>query len=60
MDTEAMKDVIFLVVSRKEVRLVEQKIRAIDPRAFVGVTDAYDTYGEGIKPLPDGNTIQAE
>ena len=60
MYTEAMKDVIFLVVSRKEVRLVEQKIRAIDPRAFVVVTDAYDTYGEGFKPLPDANTIQAE
>ena len=60
MYTEAMKDVIFLVVSRKEVRLVEQKIRSIDPRAFVVVTDAYDTYGEGFKPLPDADTIQAE
>ena len=55
MYTEAMKDVIFLVVSRKEVRLVEQKIRSI-----VVVTDAYDTYGEGFKPLPDADTIQAE
>jgi len=60
MYTEAMKDVIFLVVSRREVRQVEQKIRSIDPRAFVVVTDAYDTYGEGFKPLPDADTIQAE
>ena len=54
------RDMIFLVVSRKEVRQVQHKIRDIDPKAFVVVTDAYDTFGEGFKPLPDANTIQAE
>lgn len=60
MYTERDKDMIFLVVSRKEVHLVQHKIREIDPTAFVVVTDAYDTYGEGFKPFPDKDTIQAE
>ena len=60
MYTEKDKDMIFLVVSRKEVHLVQHKIREIDPTAFVVVTDAYDTYGEGFKPFPDKDTIQAE
>lgn len=58
--TNAPKDMIFLVVSRKEVHLVQRQIKEIDPKAFVVVTDAYDTYGEGFKPLPDKNEIHAE
>ncbi len=60
MYTGKDRDMIFLVVSRKEVRQVQHKIRDIDPKAFVVVTDAYDTFGEGFKPLPDTDTIQAE
>ncbi len=60
MYTGKDRDMIFLVVSRKEVRQVQHKIREIDPKAFVVVTDAYDTFGEGFKPLPDTDTIQAE
>lgn len=60
MYTDAGKDMIFLVVSRKEVHLVQHKIREIDPKAFLVVTDAYDTYGEGFKPFPEKDTIHAE
>ena len=60
MYTDAARDMIFLVVSRKEVHQVQHKIKEIDPRAFVVVTDAYDTFGEGFKTLPDKNEIQAE
>ncbi len=60
MYTDAARDMIFLVVSRKEVHQVQHKIKEIDPRAFVVVTDAYDTFGEGFKTLPDTNEIQAE
>ena len=60
MYTDAARDMIFLVVSRKEVRQVQHKIREIDPRAFVVVTDAYETFGEGFKKFPDKNDIQAE
>lgn len=60
MYTQNDRDMIFLVVSRKEVHLVQQKIREIDPKSFVVVTDAYDTFGEGFKQLPEKGTIQAE
>ena len=60
MYTDAPRDMIFLVVSRKEVHLVQHQIREIDPTAFVVVTDAYETFGEGFKQVPDKNTIQAE
>lgn len=60
MYKEQNKDMIFLVVSRKEVHRVQQKIREIDPTAFVVVTDAYDTYGEGFKAFPEKGAIQAE
>ena len=60
MYTESARDMIFLVVSRKEVHLVQNKIREIDPKAFVVVTDAYETFGEGFKQFPDKNEIQAQ
>ncbi|MBR5820967.1 MAG: YitT family protein [Alistipes sp.] len=60
MYTDAEREMIFLVVSRKEVRRVQQQIKKIDPRAFVVVTDAYDTYGEGFKAFPEENDLQAE
>jgi len=60
MYTDAERDMIFLVISRKEVRQVQQKIKGIDPRAFVVVTDAYDTYGEGFKAFPEDDALQAE
>ena len=60
MYTDTVRDMIFLVVSRKEVRQVQHKIKEIDPRAFVVVTDAYETFGEGFKQFPEKNEIQAE
>ena len=51
------KEMIFLVVSRREVAQVQRKIREIDPTLVVVVTDAYDTFGEGVKPLPDKDTM---
>ena len=59
MYTGAEKEMIFLVVSRKEVKSVELRIKDIDPLAFMVVTDAYDTYGEGFKPLPDKDDMDA-
>lgn len=60
MYTENDKEMIFLVVSRKEVRNVQQKIKDFDPRAFVVVTDAYDTFGEGFKPFPKEDDMPTE
>lgn len=54
------KEMLFLVVSKKEVQAVKQKIKMVNPKAFVVITDAYDTFGEGWKPLPSSNDIQPE
>lgn len=59
MYTGEDKEMIFLVVSRKEVSLVQHMVKDIDPKAFMVVTDAYDTFGEGFKPLPDKDDLQA-
>lgn len=58
--TGAEKEMLFLVVSHKEVTAVKHKIKEADPRAFVVVTDAYDTFGEGWKPLPSADELQPE
>ena len=58
--TGAEKEMLFLVVSHKEVPSVKLKIREVDPNAFVVVTDAYDTFGDGWKPLPTAGDIQPE
>ena len=55
------KEMLFLVVSYKEVAGVKLKIKEVDPRAFVVVTDAYDAFGEGWKQLPSSaNELQPE
>ena len=59
MYTDRDREMIFVVVSRKEVHLVQNKVREIDPKAFMVVTDAYETFGEGFKQFPDKDTIQA-
>lgn len=51
------KEMIFLVVSRREVAQVQRKIREIDPTVFLVVTDAYDTFGEGFKPFPEKDAM---
>lgn len=58
--TKANKEMIFIVVSYKEVQGIKQMIKQADPKAFVVVTDAYDAFGEGWKPLPDKGEVQPE
>ena len=60
MYTKEEKEMIFLVVSRREVALVQRKLKSIDPRAFFVVTDAYDTYGEGFKQFPETDSVLNE
>ncbi len=49
MYTESPKEMIFVVVSRREVVLIQDRVRAIDPRAFLIVVKAHETLGEGFK-----------
>lgn len=58
--THKDKEMLFLVVSYKEVAGLKHKIKDADPDAFVVVTDAYDTFGAGWKQLPSSNEVQPE
>ncbi|MCQ2266755.1 MAG: YitT family protein [Bacteroidaceae bacterium] len=58
--THEDKEMLCIVVPYKEVASVKHKVREADPRAFVIVTDAYDTYGEGWKQLPTASEVEAE
>jgi uncharacterized membrane-anchored protein YitT (DUF2179 family) len=49
----ADRRMIHTVVSRRELGLLEEYIHAIDPKAFLTVTDATEILGEGFKSLKD-------
>jgi len=51
MYTNAEKSVIFTVVSRREVAILEEQIAAIDPHAFIAIMDASEILGEGFRSL---------
>jgi uncharacterized membrane-anchored protein YitT (DUF2179 family) len=47
------KKVIFTVVNRRELAMLEEFINKIDPRAFLTVMDANEILGQGFKSLKD-------
>lgn len=47
----AEKTIIFTVVNRRELAMIEEFIHKTDPRAFLTVMDANDIIGEGFKSL---------
>jgi len=49
----APKKVIFTVVNRREMSILQDYIHTIDPRAFMTVIDANEILGEGFKSLSE-------
>jgi uncharacterized membrane-anchored protein YitT (DUF2179 family) len=43
------KDVIFVCVHRRQVRVLQHIVRTIDPHAFMVLSDAYDVMGYGFR-----------
>jgi uncharacterized membrane-anchored protein YitT (DUF2179 family) len=58
MYTNAEKEMIFLVVPRRELVKVQRAIKEYDPAAFMVVANAYNTYGEGFKPMPEKHELE--
>ena len=58
MYTNAEKEMIFLVVPRHELTKVQRAVREYDPKAFMVVANAYNTYGEGFKPMPEKHELE--
>jgi uncharacterized membrane-anchored protein YitT (DUF2179 family) len=55
MFTGEDKDIIYTVVSRREVAILREFISNIDPDAFITVMDAKEILGEGFQSLKKGN-----
>jgi uncharacterized membrane-anchored protein YitT (DUF2179 family) len=53
MFNNADKTIIFTVLNRRELAILEEYIHQIDPKAFVTVVDANEILGEGFKSLRD-------
>ena len=49
----ADRKIIFTVVSRRELAILEEYIHGIDPKAFLTVTDATEILGEGFRSLKE-------
>jgi len=49
----AQKTIIFTVVNRREVAMLQEFIYSIDPKAFLTVLDANEIIGEGFKSLSE-------
>jgi uncharacterized membrane-anchored protein YitT (DUF2179 family) len=47
------KKVIFTVVNRRELAMLEEFINKVDPKAFLTVMDANEILGKGFKSLRD-------
>ncbi len=58
MYTNAEKEMVFLVVPRHELPKVQRAIKEYDPKAFMVVANAYNTYGEGFKPMPERHELE--
>ncbi len=56
MYTDREKEMIFLVVSRRQITAVQDKIKEIDRDSFVVVVNAYETFGEGFKSFSESNS----
>ncbi len=58
MYTQSEKEMVFLVVPRHEMPKVQRAIKEYDPSAFMVVANAYNTYGEGFKPMPEKHELE--
>ena len=45
------REVIYTILTRREMMVLRHKIREIDPEAFINVIDSREILGKGFKPL---------
>ncbi len=59
MYTDKERNMLFLVVSRKQIAAVKKRLHEIDDKSFVVVVDAHETYGDGFKKFEIDETANA-
>jgi len=48
--TNAERNILYTVVTRKEVANLRQIVQQIDPKAFVIIANVHEVLGEGFRP----------
>ena len=51
------RNLLFLVVSRRQIVQVKNRLKEIDPRMFLVVMDANETLGEGFRPFSEMKSV---
>ncbi|NOZ87786.1 MAG: YitT family protein [Deltaproteobacteria bacterium] len=52
------RNMVFSVMSKKEIARARELIRVIDPDAFVTITDVHEVLGQGFRPrMPTGSVV---
>lgn len=49
--TRDKKNVLLVIVSKKQVVTLKKLVKSIDPNAFIIITDIFEAIGEGFKPI---------
>ena len=49
--TDTDREVLFVIVSRSEIRTLCRLVSEIDPHAFIVISDVHEVLGEGFKKL---------
>lgn len=52
--TKKDRDVLLIVINKKQLPSLTSAIKEIDPRAFISVSSASNVYGEGFEEIKDG------
>lgn len=52
--TKKDRDVLLIVINKKQLPALTSVIKDIDPRAFISVSSASNVYGEGFEEIKDG------
>lgn len=52
--TKKDRDVLLIVINKKQLPSLTSVIKEIDPRAFISVSSASNVYGEGFEEIKDG------
>lgn len=49
--TRTDKNIVFCACATKEMYKVKKTVEAVDPKAFLVITDSREVYGEGFNPI---------
>ena len=49
------RNVVYTVLTRREMMILRHRIQEIDPNAFINVIDSKEILGHGFKPLIEEN-----